>query len=103
MAARKAFHARSGGVSTVINATACGLIQDALRHPERIGKVLAGPTLAPGNRRRPQYHRCLRDLPAAVCRGRGFAALSRQAARPCPGEERNRGQDARAVQHRTVL
>ena len=46
MAAINAFYAQSGGVTAVINATACGLIQEARRlhllHPERIGKVLAG-------------------------------------------------------------
>ena len=42
MAVRNAFCAQSGGVTAVINATACGLIQEARRHPERIGKNLAG-------------------------------------------------------------
>ena len=42
MTARNAFYAQSGGVTAVINATACGLIQEARRFPERIGKVYAG-------------------------------------------------------------
>lgn len=42
MAAKNAFYAQSGGVTAVINATACGLIQEARRHPESIGKVFAG-------------------------------------------------------------
>ncbi|NJD25113.1 MAG: 6-phosphofructokinase [Betaproteobacteria bacterium] len=42
MTARNAFYAQSGGVTAVINATACGLIQAARRHPDRIGKVFAG-------------------------------------------------------------
>src|SRR5574343_2070162 len=42
MSARNAFYAQSGGVTAVINATACGLIQEARRFPERIGKVYAG-------------------------------------------------------------
>jgi 6-phosphofructokinase 1 len=42
MAAKNAFYAQSGGVTAVINATACGLIQEARRHPEKIGKVFAG-------------------------------------------------------------
>lgn len=46
MTAKNAFYAQSGGVTAVINATACGLIQEARRlhllHPERIGKVFAG-------------------------------------------------------------
>ena len=39
---RNAFYAQSGGVTAVINATACGVIETARRHPERIGKVYAG-------------------------------------------------------------
>ncbi|WP_281981909.1 6-phosphofructokinase [Azonexus hydrophilus] len=46
MTANNAFYAQSGGVTAVINATACGLIQEARRlhllHPQRIGKVYAG-------------------------------------------------------------
>ena len=39
--ARNAFYAQSGGVSAVINASACGVIETALR-ARRIGKVYAG-------------------------------------------------------------
>ena len=42
MACRNAFYAQSGGVSAVINASACGVLQTARAHPERIGKVYAG-------------------------------------------------------------
>ena len=42
MAVKNAFYAQSGGVTAVINATACGLIQEARRFPEKIGKVFAG-------------------------------------------------------------
>ena len=42
MTVKNAFYAQSGGVTAVINATACGLIQEARRHPEAIGKVYAG-------------------------------------------------------------
>ena len=42
MAAKNAFYAQSGGVTAVINATACGLIQAVRQHPDRIGKVFAG-------------------------------------------------------------
>ncbi|WP_153144899.1 6-phosphofructokinase [Dechloromonas sp. H13] len=42
MAVKNAFYAQSGGVTAVINATACGLVQEVRRHPEKIGKVLAG-------------------------------------------------------------
>ena len=42
MTVKNAFYAQSGGVTAVINATACGLIQEARRHPDKIGKVFAG-------------------------------------------------------------
>jgi 6-phosphofructokinase 1 len=42
MAPRNAFYAQSGGVSAVINASACGVLQTARRHPREIGKVYAG-------------------------------------------------------------
>ena len=35
-------YAQSGGVTPVINATACGVIETARKHPGKIGKVLAG-------------------------------------------------------------
>ena len=37
-----AFYAQSGGVTAVINASACGVIETARRHPGRIGNVFAG-------------------------------------------------------------
>ncbi len=37
-----AFYAQSGGVTAVINASACGVIEAARANPERIGNVLAG-------------------------------------------------------------
>ena len=42
MPAKNAFYAQSGGVTAVINATACGLIEAARKHKNRIGKVYAG-------------------------------------------------------------
>ena len=39
---KNAFYAQSGGVTAVINASACGVLETARRHPERIGKVYAG-------------------------------------------------------------
>ena len=42
MALRNAFYAQSGGVSAVINASACGVLQTARQQPGRIGKVYAG-------------------------------------------------------------
>jgi len=40
--ARNAFYAQSGGVTAVINASACGVIETARKHKNRIGKVYAG-------------------------------------------------------------
>ncbi len=37
-----AFYAQSGGVTSVINASACGVIETARKHRSRIGKVYAG-------------------------------------------------------------
>jgi 6-phosphofructokinase 1 len=39
---RNAFYAQSGGVTAVINASACGVIETARKYPKRIGKVYAG-------------------------------------------------------------
>src|SRR5258708_30616507 len=36
-----ALYAQSGGVTSVINASACGLIQTARQHSDKIGKVFA--------------------------------------------------------------
>jgi 6-phosphofructokinase 1 len=41
-APKNALYAQSGGVSAVINASACGLIETARKHRDRIGKVYAG-------------------------------------------------------------
>jgi 6-phosphofructokinase 1 len=37
-----AFYAQSGGVTAVINASACGVIETARQHKDKIGKVYAG-------------------------------------------------------------
>ena len=42
MALRNALYAQSGGVTAVINATACGVIETARKQRNRIGKVYAG-------------------------------------------------------------
>jgi 6-phosphofructokinase 1 len=42
VARKNAFYAQSGGVTAVINASACGLIETARRHPDKIGRVYAG-------------------------------------------------------------
>src|ERR1700761_2499105 len=39
---KNAFYAQSGGVSAVINASACGVIETAMRQSRYIGKVYAG-------------------------------------------------------------
>ncbi|MDJ0861680.1 MAG: 6-phosphofructokinase [Gammaproteobacteria bacterium] len=40
--AKNAFYAQSGGVTAVINASACGVIETARRHTDRIANVYAG-------------------------------------------------------------
>jgi 6-phosphofructokinase 1 len=40
--AKNAFYAQSGGVTAVINASACGVIETARKHKDKIGKVYAG-------------------------------------------------------------
>jgi ATP-dependent phosphofructokinase / diphosphate-dependent phosphofructokinase len=42
MPKQNAFYAQSGGVTAVINASACGVIETARRHKARIGKLYAG-------------------------------------------------------------
>jgi 6-phosphofructokinase len=42
MPKRNAFYAQSGGVTAVINASACGVIETARKHRSQIGKVYAG-------------------------------------------------------------
>ena len=39
---KNAFYAQSGGVTAVINASACGVIEAARKYPGKIGKVYAG-------------------------------------------------------------
>lgn len=42
MTKKNAFYAQSGGVTAVINASACGVIETARKHSDKIGKVYAG-------------------------------------------------------------
>jgi len=42
MAVKNAFYAQSGGVTAVINGSACGVLQTARQHVKEIGKVFAG-------------------------------------------------------------
>ncbi len=42
MTVRNAFYAQSGGVTAVINASACGVLEAAREFPAQIGRVLAG-------------------------------------------------------------
>src|SRR5271165_2732991 len=39
---KNAFYAQSGGISAVINASACGVIETARKHPRKIGTLYAG-------------------------------------------------------------
>lgn len=42
MATKNAFYAQSGGVTAVINVSACGVIETARKHGDKIGTVFAG-------------------------------------------------------------
>ncbi len=42
MTKKNAFYAQSGGVTAVINSSACGVIETARRHADKIGTVFAG-------------------------------------------------------------
>ena len=42
MSSKNAFYAQSGGVTSVINASACGVIQACREHADRIGTLYAG-------------------------------------------------------------
>jgi 6-phosphofructokinase len=42
MTIKNAFYAQSGGVTAVINASACGVIETARKHADKIGTVYAG-------------------------------------------------------------
>jgi len=72
---RNAIYAQSGGVTAVINATACGVIETARRHRNHIGKVLAGrdgiigvltEDLIDTSRETPAAIRALRHTPAGA-------------------------------------
>jgi ATP-dependent phosphofructokinase / diphosphate-dependent phosphofructokinase len=72
---RNAFYAQSGGVTAVINSTACGLIETARKHRDRIGKVYAGrdgilgaltEDLIDVGRESPAAIRALRHTPAGA-------------------------------------
>jgi len=75
VALRNALYAQSGGVTAVINATACGVIETARRHRNRIGKVYAGrdgiigvltENLIDTTRETPAAIRALRHTPAGA-------------------------------------
>jgi 6-phosphofructokinase len=75
VAVRNALYAQSGGVTAVINATACGVIETARRHRDRIGKVYAGrdgiigaltEDLIDTSRETPACIRALRHTPAGA-------------------------------------
>jgi 6-phosphofructokinase len=57
VARKNAFYAQSGGVTAVINASACGVIETARANKRSIGKVFAGPQRHHrGPRGRPHRH-----------------------------------------------
>jgi 6-phosphofructokinase 1 len=72
---RNAFYAQSGGVTAVINASACGVIETARKFKSRIGKVYAGrhgivgaltEDLVDTSKESPAAIRALRHTPAGA-------------------------------------
>lgn len=72
---KNAFYAQSGGVTAVINASACGVIETARRYRTKIGKVYAGrhgiigaltEDLIDTSRETPAAIRALRHTPAGA-------------------------------------
>src|SRR5687768_17363096 len=72
---KNAFYAQSGGVSAVINASACGVIETAMRRSRHIGKIYAGrdgivgaltEDLIDVTRESPTTIRALRHTPAGA-------------------------------------
>src|SRR5216684_2509007 len=72
---KNAFYAQSGGVTAVINASACGLIETARKYKTKIGKVYAGrdgiigaltEDLIDTSKESPQAIRALRYTPAGA-------------------------------------
>src|SRR3990170_940210 len=75
VAKRNALYAQSGGVTAVINASACAVIETARRYRDRIGKVYAGrdgiigvlaEDLIDTGRETPAAIRALRHTPAGA-------------------------------------
>lgn len=75
MSVKNAFYAQSGGVTAVINASACGVIEAAREHPDQIGTVYAGKngilgalheTLIDTNAESAETIRALRHTPAGA-------------------------------------
>ena len=95
---RNAFYAQSGGVTAVINASACGVIETARKHKNRIGKVYAGRNgiigaltedLIDTSRESPAAIRALRHTP-----GGAFGSCRYK----LKGLEENRAQYERLIQ-----
>src|ERR1700721_428237 len=84
---KNALYAQSGGVSAVINASACGVIEAARRHPRHIGKVFAGrdgiggaltENLIDVSREKPATIRALKYTPAGAFGSARFKLKSLQ-------------------------
>ena len=104
-----AFYAQSGGVTSVINASACGVIETARRHPDRIGNVYAGRNGIIG-----ALTEDLIDTSAGIGRGDRRAArhargrlrllpLQAQVAREEPARVRAADRGLQGARHRLLL
>src|ERR1700690_190414 len=95
---RNALYAQSGGVSAVINASACGVIETARRHPRRIGHIYAARDGIVGAltedlidiaRESPATIRALRHTPAGAFGSARFKLK---------GLDENRAEDERLIE-----
>ena len=107
--ARNAFYAQSGGVTAVINASACGVIETARRHKRRIGNVYAGRNgivgaltedLIDTSKESAAAIRALRHTPVGRLR---LGALQAQEVRGQPGAVRATDRGLQGARHRLLL
>src|SRR6202162_6462221 len=94
---KNAFYAQSGGVTAVINASACGLVETARRHPDKIGKVYAGrhgiigaltEDMIDGSKESKASVKALRHTPCGACGSARYKLA---------GSDKNRPQYARLI------
>ena len=106
---RNAFYAQSGGVTAVINASACGVIETCRKHKNSIGKVYAGrhgivgaltEDLIDTSKESAAAIRALRHTPVRRLR---LGALQAEEVRGQPGAVRAADRSLQGARHRLFL